>query len=83
MYSENHWIFKSWIVLFKDVDLPIGELAKDISTDSDFPEEDYFGELLDYVSAKYQYDSETIETFTLAWSYYLASTDPAKPYFPN
>lgn len=73
------WTFRSWIILFKDVDLPIGDLAVDIARDPEFPTEDYFGEILEYVSAKCHGDADVIETFTLAWSYYLASKDPSRP----
>jgi hypothetical protein len=80
MYSkERPWTFKTWILNFKGVDLPIGDLADDIARDPDFPEEDYFGEILDHISAKSHENSVIQETFVLAWSYYLASKDDSRP----
>ncbi|MGN0402615.1 MAG: YozE family protein [Acetatifactor sp.] len=79
MNHEIPWTFKKWIVCFKDVDLPIGDLAEDISGDPDFPDEDYFGEILEHISNKCNGDPHIIETFVLAWGYYLASKDPSHP----
>ncbi|WNX84394.1 YozE family protein [Agathobaculum sp. NTUH-O15-33] len=73
------WTFKTWILNFRGVDLPIGDLANDISKDPDFPEEDYFDEILSHVSQKSHNDSDVVETFVLAWSYYLASKDNSRP----
>lgn len=79
MCREIPWTFKNWIVCFKDVDLPIGDLAKDISMDPDFPTEDYFGEILEHIDNKYKGDPNILEIFTLTWGYYLASKDPSRP----
>lgn len=73
------WTFKTWIANFRGVDLPIGDLADDILRDDEFPEEDYFGEILEHISIKCRYDSDIIETFVLAWNYYLASKDSSCP----
>lgn len=66
------WTFKTWIVRFKDVDLPIGDLANDILRDSEFPDEDDFGVILEHIYDKTR-DSEVIEAFALAWNFYQAS----------
>lgn len=79
MNREIPWTFKNWIVCFKDVDLPIGDLANDISGDPDFPTEDYFGEILEHIDNKCKGAPDVIETFVLAWSYYQASKDPSRP----
>ena len=73
------WTFKSWIVQFKDVDLPIGDLAQDVLRDADFPNEDYFGEILEHIESKSKCSPVVVETFVLAWNYYLASKDPSRP----
>lgn len=73
------WTFKTWILNFKDVDLPIGDIANDVARDPDFPEEDYFGEILDHISKKSHSNPDIQETFVLAWGYYLASKDPFRP----
>ena len=73
------WTFKTWILNFRGVDLPIGDLATDIAGDPDFPEGDYFGELLSHISEKSHDDAVIIETFVLAWGYYLASRDDSRP----
>ncbi len=77
--NQIPWNFKTWIANFESVDLPIGDLARDIVKYEDFPEEDYFGELLDYISQKCKCDPLVIETFVLSWGYYLASKDPSNP----
>lgn len=77
--STVPWTFKKWIANFKGVDLPIGDLATDIAQDTDFPEEDYFGELLAHIEEKAHGDPIVVETFTLAWGYYLASRDDSRP----
>lgn len=67
-----YWTFKTWIKNFEDVDLPIGDLAGDISSDSDFPEDDIFSEIYDHLRSKHA-SSPVIDTFVCAWNYYLAS----------
>lgn len=76
MKSEIPWTFKTWIVRFKGVDLPIGDLAKDIVSDEDFPNEDYFSDIYDHLRSKHA-NSICLETFVAAWNYYLSSNaDP-------
>lgn len=77
--KEIPWTFKTWILNFKGVDLPIGDLAADIAGDPDFPEKDYFEEILGHISAKCKGDSVIVETFVLAWSYYQASNNQSRP----
>lgn len=83
MVQTIPWTFKTWIVHFKGVDLPIGDLANDIAKDDSFPDGDYFGELWEYISSKCKNDFEIMETFALAWSYYLASKDSSRPVLPD
>ncbi len=75
------WTFKTWITHFKNVDLPIGDLANDILKDNDFPDEDYFSEIWEHISLKCKGDPDVLETFALAWNYYLASKDSSCPTF--
>lgn len=77
MNEQIAWTFKTWIANFKGVDLPIGDLAEDISKDKGFPDEDYFLEIWEHISSKCGSDPEILETFALAWNYYLASKDPS------
>ena len=80
MLSENNpWTFKTWILNFQGVNLPIGDLADDVARDPDFPEEDYFGEILRHINLKSHNDDIIAETFILAWSYYLSSKDDSCP----
>lgn len=81
MNEQIPWTFKSWIVRFKGVDLPIGDLANGIAKDADFPDEDYFGEIWGHLSTKCKCNPDIMETFALAWNYYLASKDPSRPAF--
>ena len=74
------WTFKTWIAKFKGVDLPIGDLATDIAKDPEFPDDDCFGKLLEHVEMASRDDPVIVETFVLAWNYYLSS---AKSYGPN
>ncbi|MCI7152124.1 YozE family protein [Flavonifractor plautii] len=73
------WTFKTWILRFQGVDLPIGDLADDVTKDPDFPEEDYFDELLAHIQEKSHNNADVVETFVLAWGYYLASRDDSRP----
>lgn len=66
------WTFKTWISNFKDVNLPIGDLAEDIINDPDFPNSDYFAEIYEHLHSKGTKEI-VIETFVSAWNYYLAS----------
>lgn len=79
MSEQIPWTFKTWIIRFKGVDLPIGDLADDIAKDESFPDEDYFLEIWEHISSKCGHDPDILETFSLAWNYYLASKDPSRP----
>lgn len=68
----NKWTFKTWLANFKEVDLPIGDLAKDILGDEEFPDDDYFGDILDHLQSR-RACPEAIETFSTVWNFYLAS----------
>lgn len=73
MYNYIYQPFKEWIAHFKNIDLPIGDLAKDIYESKDFPEDDNLIDILNYLLSK-KASEEAIQTFIQAWEYYLAST---------
>ncbi|BFH59416.1 YozE family protein [Paenibacillus azoreducens] len=66
------WTFKTWIKNFKGVDLPIGDLAEDISKDTFFPDGDDFSDIHAYICERAN-DPAVIETFVLVWNFYQAS----------
>lgn len=65
--------FKIWIHHFKDVDRPIGDLAKDIAGDKEFPSKNDRKLIRDYLEKKADYRAQeaVLETFDNAWSYYM------------
>lgn len=66
------WTFQTWIENFRDVDLPIGDLARDIAEDPEFPIEDSFAIIHEYICGKAKHPS-IIETFVLVWNFYQVS----------
>lgn len=66
------WTFKTWLAKFEGVDLPIGDLARDVAKDSNFPGEDAFEFILEYLTYK-RADTRVIETFCIVWNFYLVS----------
>lgn len=68
----NPWTFRTWIANFETVDLPIGDLARDISTDSDFPDDDDFELIYDHLRHK-SASHAALETFVLVWNFYISS----------
>ncbi len=77
--NKYHGLLKPGLYALRALTSPIGDLANDIAKDEDFPDEDYFQELWDHISSKCKANSDILETFALAWSYYLASKDPSRP----
>lgn len=65
--------FKTWVDHFKDVDRPIGDLAKDINRDVNFPDANDRKTIRDYLEKKLTFTSRpnVLEAFDNAWSYYL------------
>lgn len=70
--TDNPWTFKSWIRNFVSVDLPIGDLAKDVMSDSDFPNDDCFSKIYSHLTVRHA-SLEALETFILVWNFYLVS----------
>ena len=71
-YEEIPWTFLTWIKNFKDVDLPIGDLAKDILMDINFPQEDSYEIIYNYLINR-RADYAVIETFSNVWNFYISS----------
>jgi uncharacterized protein YozE (UPF0346 family) len=69
---EIPWTFKTWIANFKDVDLPIGDLAVDILRDPSFPDSEDYSVLRSHIMSK-QRDRVVMETFETVWNFYQAS----------
>jgi len=64
--------FKIWISYFQDVDLPIGDLARNIRDDENFPDANDYKILLNYVKNNIGNDTTT-EIFKNVWKYYSES----------
>lgn len=69
--TEIPWTFKTWIANFKDVDLPIGDLAVDVLKDLDFPSSEDYSVLHAYIESK-QRDKVVAEIFKIVWNFYQA-----------
>ncbi|MBT2600913.1 MULTISPECIES: YozE family protein [unclassified Oceanobacillus] len=61
--------FKNWIIKFKDVNLPIGDLAKDIDSDKHFPDTKDHDTMLEYLEKRNAYHL-AIETFERSYRFY-------------
>lgn len=76
MKVQIPWTFKTWLAEFKGVDLPIGDFAEYVSNEPDFPVEDSFGIIHEYL-CETKADIKVIETFAIVWNFYWASTYPS------
>jgi uncharacterized protein YozE (UPF0346 family) len=65
--------FKEWILKFVTVDLPIGDIARDISEDEQFPNTKDFDEILYYLETTPTSDS-FIRVFKYSFNMYYEST---------
>lgn len=61
--------FYEWLVLFKGVDRPIGDLAQDALRDPDFPKHKNFEEIRDHLQAKHA-SQEALKTLDDSYVYY-------------
>lgn len=71
--KEVPWSFEKWILNFKDVNLPIGDLARYIIANPKFPSGDYLNDDIDYLK-EHKAPSALIPTLCEVWVYYVAST---------
>lgn len=62
--------FKNWLIKFQSDANPIGDLSRDISKDSQFPNSNNREIILKYLQAKNPKNG-VIETFKKAWQAYL------------
>lgn len=65
--------FKEWILKFKEVDLPIGEFAKEVERDKHFPDSILYEELLDHLEYEALAAPFFIDSFENIYRYYLDS----------
>lgn len=66
--------FYDWILRFQDVNLPIGDLARDIKADQHFPKElSTWNELQDHIGAT---NGPVYDTAKNAFNYFLAENHP-------
>lgn len=65
--------FYDWILKFDKVDLPIGDLARDIENDANFPKDlTTWSELEDYIHST---DEESYQTIKNVFDFFLADTE--------
>jgi uncharacterized protein YozE (UPF0346 family) len=62
--------FLKWLKEFKEVDRPIGDLAKDILNDPDFPETNDRTEIYEYLSGEKGADYTVLSVFEDCWKAY-------------
>lgn len=61
--------FYEWLVLFRGVDRPIGDLAQDALRDPDFPKHKNFEEIRNHLQAKHA-SPEALKTLDDSYVYY-------------
>ncbi len=67
--------FKDWLMHFKDVDRPIGDLANDIANDKYFPNTSDKKEVLAHLEHNNAMDA-VIDTFEYVYAFYKEDTKP-------
>ena len=70
---STDYTFKEWIECFKNVDLPIGDISRDMLGDEDFPDSDDYIEIFEYIVHKSHRNSDIVEAFRTVWDFYKAS----------
>jgi hypothetical protein len=65
--------FKEWILKFKEVDLPIGDFAREVGRDQHFPNSIIYEEIMDHLEYDSNSSSLFIESFESIYRYYLDS----------
>lgn len=65
--------FKEWIVKFSGVELPIGDLAREIERDKRFPNSIIYEEIVDYLEFEVNAAPSVMDTFERVYKYYLDS----------
>ena len=70
---ETEWTFKTWIKKFENVDLPIGDLAKAVKSDKNFPDSEDYTTINNYLISKSHNDIHVLNTFRTVWNFYISS----------
>lgn len=67
--NEVPWTFKKWLSKFESVDLPIGDLARDVSNDSNFPTSEDYRVLYRYLESNFGHPN-ALYTLKTTWRFY-------------
>lgn len=67
--KEVPWKFKTWLAKFIDVDLPIGDLSKDVARDTNFPDSEDYDTLYEYLENTGACQA-ALWTFDTTWKFY-------------
>lgn len=67
--------FKQWLLRFDAANLPIGDIAREVKHDTDFPENNNLDAILNYLEEKGACDA-VIVAFKHAWDDYLSEYGP-------
>lgn len=62
--------FKEWLAFFISVDLPIGDLAKDVAKDKNFPDVQDRQKIYDYMKNT-NASRAALDTFEDVWKFYI------------
>ena len=65
--------YKAWLLKFIDVDLPIGDIAKDVALDKDFPNTKDYDSIYEYLTTAGSADS-FMRVFEYSYKMYNEST---------
>lgn len=65
--------FKDWLSYFKEVNLPIGDLAKDVAHDGKFPDTKDYEKINDYLQNEARASRAATDTFEKAYAFYADS----------
>lgn len=65
--------YKEWLLKFIDVDLPIGDIAKEVSIDSNFPNAKDYESIFSYLEESHTSDS-FMRVFEYSYKMYFDST---------
>ncbi len=72
-FTGKNMKFKIWISYFQDVELPIGDLARYMRDDENFPDTNDYKKLLNYLKSCAENDT-IINVFKSVWKYYSESS---------
>jgi len=67
--------FKDWLIEYKDIDRPIGDLAKEVGQDGTFPNSSDYEALIDYFDSR-NAQQAVLDTFEYVYRFYKDDTKP-------